>query len=178
MKPRIIQRQAVAQSRLFCIEQVDLEFGNGVKASFEQLKGTGRGGVLVIPMLDEHTLLLVEEYALGVDHYELGFVKGLVDGDEKFEEAAVRELEEEVGFTASHVEVLGDYNLMPAYSNFRNHILVAKNLSVRKREGDEPEPLKLVEWPIARLRALFQHQRFTDARSHLALYLLIDHLRL
>ncbi|MFT5116175.1 MAG: ADP-ribose diphosphatase [Parasphingorhabdus sp.] len=177
MKPEIKRRRTVAESRLFTIQQVDLKFSNGIEATFEQLTGIGQGGVLVVPILDKDTILLVEEYALGVDRYELGFVKGLIDKDESAQQAAVRELEEEVSYTATSIHNVGDYSVMPAYSNFHHHIVIVENLTPKSRTGDEPEPLKLVPWPISELEQLHKHPRFTDARCHLALFLLSNFLQ-
>jgi ADP-ribose diphosphatase len=51
--------------------------------------------VIVVPMLDAQTALLVREYAAGMHRYELGLVKGRIDAGETPEQAADRELKEE-----------------------------------------------------------------------------------
>ena len=93
--PEILNTTPVATSRLFSIEQVELRFSNGTEACFERLVGQGNGAVLVVPMQTEETLLLIREYAVGVECYELSFVKGRVDAGETPEQAAHRELREE-----------------------------------------------------------------------------------
>ncbi len=176
-KPVKLSCATVAKSRLFRIDSVELEFSNGEIRCFEQLIGAGSGAVVVVPMLDEKTLLLLEEYALGTDRYELGFVKGLIEPSESASTAALRELEEETGYTASKLTLLDQVTLMPAYSNFRSHIFLATGLSPCKRQGDEPEPLLQHHWPADQLDALHREPALTDARTHLALYLLERHLR-
>jgi ADP-ribose diphosphatase len=89
--PEITQRKQVAKSRLFAIEQIDLTFSNGEKREYERMQGYGRGAVLIVPMLDNETLLLVREYCAGTHSYELGFPKGLIDEGEIPEQAANRE---------------------------------------------------------------------------------------
>ena len=42
----------------------------------------GHGAVMVVPMLDADTVLLVREYAAGMHRYELGLVKGRIDAGE------------------------------------------------------------------------------------------------
>ena len=60
--PQITARKQVAKSRLFAIEQIDLTFSNGVEREYERMPGAGRGAVMIVPMLDQHTMLLVREY--------------------------------------------------------------------------------------------------------------------
>ena len=64
------------------MERLDLEFGNGERRRYERLHGRGHGAVIVVPMLDDDTVLLVREYAAGVHRYELGLVKGRIDAGE------------------------------------------------------------------------------------------------
>ena len=73
-KPQILESRTVARSRLFEVEELSLRFTNGAEARYERLKGSGRGSVLVVPILEDATLLLVREYAAGMHRYELGFL--------------------------------------------------------------------------------------------------------
>ena len=101
--PQITARKQVAKSRLFAIEQIDLTFSNGVEREYERMPGAGRGAVMIVPMLDQHTMLLVREYCAGTHSYELGFPKGLIDAGESAAEAANRELKEEIGYGAENL---------------------------------------------------------------------------
>ena len=47
----------------------------------------GHGAVVVVPMQDDETVLLVREYAAGMHRYELGLVKGRIDAGETPEQA-------------------------------------------------------------------------------------------
>lgn len=77
-KPKIHERRLVAQTRIFRVEQLDLEFSNGNRRCFERILGR-RGPVLVVPMLDEQTVLLIREYAAGTYSDELRLPKGVVE---------------------------------------------------------------------------------------------------
>ena len=95
-KPTILSVETVARSRLFTVESVDLEFSNGVRRVYERMRPTNREAVMIVPIVDDH-LILIREYAVGTESYELGFSKGLIDPGESVFEAANRELKEEVG---------------------------------------------------------------------------------
>lgn len=42
-KPKITEKSVIAKSRLFQIEQVKLTFSNGVRRTYERMKGSSRG---------------------------------------------------------------------------------------------------------------------------------------
>ena len=172
-KPDITAVTTLARSRLFHIEQVDLRFSNGAEAQFERLQSHSHEAVLVIP-LDGDDLILIREYAVGVEHYELGFPKGRIDAGEDPATAGNRELREEIGYAARDMKHLQRIVMSPAYSNHASHIMLARDLYQAPLQGDEPEPLEQIRWPVQRMWELPLQHDFSDARNHLALYLLSD----
>jgi len=171
--PTIHHKQVVAKSRLFQIEQLDLEFTNGEQRQYERMKGSGRGAVMMVPFCDPEHILLVREYAAGTHSYQLGFPKGLIDPGETAEQAANRELKEEIAHGAETLTPLTTLSMAPAFFNASMHILVAESLYSESLPGDEPEPLEIVSWPIADIDGLLAHEDFNEARSIAAL-LLVD----
>lgn len=169
--PIIHDREIVARSRLFRIEQVHLEFSNSEKRIFERMAGKGRGAVMIVPMIDDHRFYLVREYAAGLHEYQLGFPKGLIDPGETPEEAANRELKEEVGFGAKYLEKLQSVTMAPTFFSAHMHILLAKDLYPEQLVGDEPEPLEIVEWSLNDADQLLARPDFSEARCIAALFL-------
>ncbi|WP_261817398.1 ADP compounds hydrolase NudE [Vibrio gallicus] len=176
-KPKILNKQQVAQSRLFCIEALDLEFSNGEKRTYERMKPSGRDAVMIVPITEQGDLLLVREYAAGTENYELGFPKGLIDAGETPVIAANRELKEEIGFGATHLTPLKEVILAPSYFSSRMTLFLAQDLYPESLEGDEPEPLELIRWPLAQADELLTHLDFCEARSISALMLAQRHLQ-
>lgn len=169
-KPKILKRRLVAQTRIFRVEQLDLEFSNGNRRCFERLLG-GRGSVLVVPMLDVRTVLLIREYAAGTDSYELGLPKGIVEPGEDVLHAAGREIREEIGYGARDLQRLRRVSLAPGYIQHRTHIVLARDLFPEREEGDEPEPIEVVPWALDDLQSLLAREDFSEARSIAALFL-------
>ncbi|STI81674.1 ADP compounds hydrolase [Escherichia coli] len=122
---------------------MDLEFSNGVRRVYERMRPTNREAVMIVPIVDDH-LILIREYAVGTESYELGFSKGLIDPGESVYEAANRELKEEVGFGANDLTFLKKLSMAPSYFFQQNDIVVAQDLYPESLEGDEPEPLPQV----------------------------------
>ncbi len=153
------------------LEELDLEFANGERRLYYRQRATGRGAVVVVPMLDAQTVLLVREYAAGVERYELGLVKGRIDGEETPAQAADRELKEEAGYGARRLDVLRSMTLAPTYMSHRSWLVVARDLYPEKLPGDEPEELEVVPWKLAELDKLMLRDDFSEGRSLAALFI-------
>lgn len=176
--PVIQNAELVAQSRLFKIEQLELEFSNGEQRTYERMKSSGRGAVMVVPIVSQDEFLLVCEYCAGTHSYELGFPKGLIDPGESPKQAANRELKEEIGFGAKRLVKLKTLSMAPSYFNSIMHIYIALDLYPESLVGDEPEPLEVVNWQWNNLEQLIDREDFTEARSVSALYLAKEKLTL
>ncbi len=175
-KPDIIKADIVAESRLFKVESLHLKFSNGEERVYERMRGGNLGAVMVVPMLDADTLLLIREYAAGTHSYELGFPKGLIDPGEDALTAGNRELMEEAGFGANSLTPLKQVSLAPGYFASKMDILLARDLFPEQRVGDEPEPLEVIPWPLNRIDELLEREDFTESRSISALLLTIKWL--
>ena len=178
-KPTILAKKLLAKTRLFRIESLDLQFSNGARRTYERLgRGDpGGGAVLIVPMLDDNTVLLIREYSAGVDRYELGLPKGKTDPGENSLEAANRELKEEVGYGAGKLQQLKSLSVAPGYLEHMTEIVLAENLYAEKLPGDEPEELEVVPWKMDNLNQLFVRDECTEARSIAALFLTREHLK-
>lgn len=159
------------------MERLDLEFGNGERRRYERLHGRGHGAVVVVPMLDDDTVLLVREYAAGVHRYELGLVKGRIDAGETPLQAADRELKEEAGYGARSLQVLRALSLAPTYMSHQTHLVLARDLYPERLPGDEPEELEVVPWRLDRLHELILREDFSEGRSIAALFIAREWLR-
>ncbi len=172
--PKIHKTSQAARSALFLVESLDLEFSNGEQRTFERLASRGYGAVLVVPMLDRDTVLLIREYAAGTERYELGLPKGKVDAGESLIEAANRELKEEVGYGAHDIRLLKSVSLAPGYMGHQTSLLLAQDLYPERLQGDEPEPLEVVPWKLNELDKLLAMDECSEGRSLLALYMARD----
>ncbi|MCR3755300.1 MAG: ADP-sugar diphosphatase NudE [Sodalis sp. Psp] len=169
-KPTIHHVETVAKSRLFTVESIDLEFSNGARRLYERMKPSYHEAVMIVPIIDDH-LLLIREYGVGIEDYELGFPKGLINPGEGMIEAANRELMEEAGFGAQSFTFLLNLSMAPSYFSSRLNIVMAQTLYSKRLQGDEPEPLPVVRWPISRMLALLDEPDFCEARNVSALFL-------
>ncbi len=167
-KPTILSTTTVAQSRLFQIENVHLRFSNGEERHYERLMSRVPEAVMIVGIHND-ALILVKEYAVGIESYTLGFPKGLIDPGESALEAAHRELQEEAGFGAEKLHPITTLTMNPGYTSLVTHIVLAENLYPSALLGDEPEPLEMVRWPLSDLNGLLANPAFRESRSVAAL---------
>ena len=175
-KPKILNSQTLSRTKLFHIEQLDLRFANGVETRYERLVGSPQGAVLIVPMLDDDTFLLIREYAAGIDRYELSLPKGRIEEGEELLTAANREIAEEVGYAANKLHHLTSLSLAPGYVGHFTHVVLARDLYAQPGEGDEPEPLEVVPWRMSELDTLLGREDCTEARSIAALFMAREYL--
>lgn len=175
--PVIHETRVVNEGGRFPVEQLDLEFSNGVRRTYERMRGSGRGAVIVVPLLDAETVLLVREYAAGLHTYELGLPKGRLERGEDVIEGANRELKEEVGYGARDLKIVHRLSLAPTYMSHVTHVVLARDLYPERLEGDEPEELEVVPWKLDRLHELVQRDDCTEGRSIAALFIARELLR-
>ncbi|MES9851985.1 MAG: ADP compounds hydrolase NudE [Candidatus Thiodiazotropha sp. L084R] len=171
IKPKIVSQQLIVETRIFRVEQLGLEFSNGEKRTYERLLGGVRGSVLVIPMLDDDTVLMIREYSAGSQDYQLALPKGRMEEGEDPLQAANREMREEVGYAARALRLLKIFTIAPAYIQHHTYAILAQDLYPDKLTGDEPEPIEVVPWKLSDLDNLLAQPDLTEARSIAALCL-------
>ncbi|MGD8558874.1 MAG: ADP compounds hydrolase NudE [Gammaproteobacteria bacterium] len=174
--PKILASKTIAQTRIFTIEQMQLQFANGEQVEYERVCSSSSGAVLIVPKLDDNTIILIREYCGGVQRYEIAFPKGRIEANESSTESANREIMEEIGYGANKLEFIKSVTVSPGYMSHHTHIVFASDLYEKKLPGDEPEPIEILYWSLDKLDDLLDNEEFTEARSIAALYLLKSRL--
>ena len=169
--PKILGARTIAESRYFSIEELDLEFSNGQRRTYERIPARGYPAVIVVAVNADRELMLIREYAAGFHEIQLTLPKGAADRGETLVQAADRELKEEIGFGARRIRELKHLNLAPGHMGFTIHAMLAEDLYPERLPGDEPEPIELVPWPLARFDELLASDSFCEARAIAALCL-------
>jgi ADP-ribose diphosphatase len=175
--PELKAVRTVAATRFFRVEEMDLRFASGEERTYERLRGGGRAAVIVVAVNEADELMLIREYCAGFHEMQLTLVKGAADIDESIEDAANRELKEEIGMGARNLRFIKNVTVAPGHMGFTINVVLATDLYPERLQGDEPEPPELVTWPLSKLDELLAGEDFREARAIAALSLAIPILR-
>ncbi|HUY63099.1 MAG TPA: NUDIX hydrolase [Acidimicrobiales bacterium] len=130
------------------------------------------GAVAVVPLSDHGTVLLVRQYRPAVDRWLLEIPAGTrdVEGEEPAVTAR-RELAEEMGLSAAHLEQLAVVHNTPGFCDEETVLYLATGLSPTAvdRHGPEEEHIEVVEVAVSELDDLMASGALTDAQTVLGL---------
>ena len=171
--PKILKEKFIFKSRLFNIKQATINFNNKT-LNYEIISGTGRGAVLIVPIINDE-VIFIKEYAAAIDDYMITFPKGKIDKGETIEEAANRELQEEVGYKSKEIKLIKKLYLAPGYIDHMTYVMVAKELSVSSLRGDEPEELEVIRVHRDDIINFLDKNEIIDSRVHAALNIIENH---
>ncbi|UCE00390.1 MAG: NUDIX hydrolase [Chloroflexota bacterium] len=129
------------------------------------------GAVTLIPINSDGKLLFVRQYRHAVGRMLLELPAGTLDAGEKPEDCALREIREETGMSASRLEKVGEFFLVPGYSTEYMYIYLASGLQSAPLPGDEDEFITVEAVDLARIPELISKGDLRDAKSLAALFL-------
>lgn len=125
---------------IFTLKQFEINV-NGTSAKRDVLEHSP--AVCMLTKVNDK-FLFVKQLRAGIMDYTLELPAGLVDDDESPEKTAIRELQEETGYTAS--KIIHFYSLypVPAYCNEIVHFFYLADLSESSLPKDWDEDLSVV----------------------------------
>jgi ADP-ribose pyrophosphatase len=123
------------------------------------------GACVVIPLLDNGDVVLERQFRYPIGKTLIEFPAGKLDAGEDPLICALRELQEETGYTASQWAYAGCMHLAIAYSTEIIHIYFARGLSAGPRKLDEGEFLDVFTAPAQQLIDWCADGTVTDAKT-------------
>jgi ADP-ribose pyrophosphatase len=137
--------------------------------------------VAVVPVLDDgDTVVLVRQYRGPLDREVEEIPAGLCDiPGEAPEQTARRELAEEVGLEAGHLELLVAFHPSPGFSDQFVRVYLATELTevAPDRQGVEEAHLEVTTLSLAELEGAIAAGRLEDAKTLIGLLRARHHLR-
>ncbi|NQV15642.1 NUDIX hydrolase [bacterium] len=128
------------------------------------------GAVVVVPFLNEKTLIMERQYRYFPDRVFYELPAGKTDPGEDFLTTGKRELLEETGFEAEKWTFLS--HLYPAigYADEKMTVYAAQDLSFRGIDRDQDEFLEIIEMPLNEAMEMLRRGEITDAKTMVGLF--------
>ena len=128
------------------------------------------GAAAVVPIDDEGRVVLVRQYRHATHSWLLEVPAGKLDhAGESPEDCARREVEEETGYRAEHLESLGWIWVTPGYSDEKIWLYLARKLTPTERALQPDEVLTVETWPLGEAVRRAESGEIVDAKSVCAL---------
>jgi ADP-ribose pyrophosphatase len=129
------------------------------------------GAVAILPLLDGDRLVLVRNTRHAVGEALLELPAGTLEPPEPPVECAARELAEETGYRAAHIEPLCEFFTSPGVMSERMHLFVADGLTPGPTELQPGEELHTEIVPVAEALRWAETGALPDGKTVLALLL-------
>lgn len=169
---KTIQRKEIFKGKIFDVVVDDVELPNGLGQAKRELI-FHKGAVCVLAITPEGKLILVKQYRKAIEKisYEIPAGKLEVGEAGSEEEAALRELEEETGYTSPELTLLYDFYSAIGFCNERLRLYLADNLIKveNPRPQDVDEVIELYEVTVEEALDMVASGDICDAKTIMAI---------
>ena len=159
-----LKRELVAKGAIIDYYQDTMQIPNGNVARWDLIDH--KGAAAVVAVRDDGKLLMVRQYRNALERETLEIPAGGLNGrEEPTELAAMRELEEETGYTCDQVELLNSIYTTVAFCNEKIDIYLARNLKPGKQHLDEDEYLHVEAYTLEELKQMIFDCKIQDSKT-------------
>lgn len=172
---QIVSRRILARGRRFDFEEVVVRSADGAEHVRQHVRHPG--AVCLVPLrqgAEGPMVVMVRNYRAAIEEWLLELPAGTLEPGEAPEACGARELEEETGYRASTLTLLGRFQTSPGLSDELMWLYAARGLEQVGQHLDEGEELEVEELPLAEALALARGGGITDGKSILGLLLAQD----
>ena len=134
------------------------------KTAIDFVRIDGLDWANIIPITPDNQVVLIRQYRHGSDEYTLEIPGGCVEIGEDPALSAVRELEEETGFTSQDVEYLGTIRPNPALLSNRCYLYLARGAILKgKQKLDSGEDIEVLLKPLNEVLSMVKKGEISHA---------------
>lgn len=166
---KTINSEKIYNGKIIEVQIDEVQLPDGKTSKRELVKHPG--AVAVIPITKENKIVLVEQYRKPLEKSIIEIPAGKVDKGEDPEITAVRELEEETGYTTSELSFVTSFYTSPGFADEFMQIFITDELKPVQapRKKDEDEFLEVMELTLDEAKQLVEEERIHDAKTNYAI---------
>lgn len=163
-----LSEKMVFNGILIDVSHMQVRLPNGETAAREIVYH--KGAAAIVPVDADGNVYMVRQHRVAVDLMTLEIPAGKLDfvGEDPYA-CAVRELEEETGLRAEHMELLTHVVTTPGFCTERIGLYLATGLSQHEDHPDPDEFLHVVKLPLSQAVSRVMSGEFRDAKTALGL---------
>jgi len=169
MSHKLLKRDYVHRGKVFDVSLS--RFMSEAKGEVEIEIVHHNGGAGTLPVFEDGSVALVRQWRYPLARYSLEISAGRIERGQTPEETAARELEEEMGYRASELRKIGEFNVAPGFCEERLFVYIATGLEACKQNLDDDEEIDVVRMPFAEALARVHSGEIDDAKSIITLLL-------
>jgi ADP-ribose pyrophosphatase len=169
VKARLLERRRVYDGKVVAVDVDEIEEPGGVRAVREVLRHPG--SVAVLAVHHDGRLVLVRQYRYPVDDDVWELPAGRLDPGEAPEEAARRELVEEVGLEADALERICVFYTTPGFCDEVMYLFRATGLTSVTARPEEDERIEPREVTLEEARAMIDRGELREGKTLVAVLL-------
>ncbi|MEK4485324.1 NUDIX hydrolase [Psychrobacillus sp. FSL H8-0484] len=171
------QSDLIYKGRIITLQVDEVLLPNGKTSNREIVKHPG--AVAVIALTKDKKIVLVEQYRKALERSLVEIPAGKIEPGEPPEVTALRELEEETGYTASKLQYVQSFATSPGFADEIIHLYFAENIEklTVKADLDEDEFVELMHVSMEEMEDLITNKQVYDAKTAFAFLWLKDYLK-
>jgi len=147
---------------------------NGIEKIY--IRGIRKDYSTIVPFVSKDEILIIKSYRHLVDSIEIEVPSGYIDEGETAKQAAIRELEEETGYTAKDIISIGSYTLDYSMFKQKGNIFIAYDLDKEKEQSlGIMEKIDVEIIKIKEIEKLLLRGKISNAASIVAFYRALDY---
>ncbi len=171
-EPGKVSSRRAYSGRIINLDVDTVRFPDGSIGELEMIRHPGASAIVPFvsdPDGEDPQILLIKQYRYAAEQFIYEVPAGRLDAGEAPLACARRELTEETGCTAAHVEFLFTMFTTPGFTDEKIHVFAATGLS-QGEHGREPDEFMTVEaMPISRALELIRDGVIKDAKTALSI---------
>lgn len=175
---KTISKTPKYDNKRLSLEEHVVAFDNGNTGIFPIIRFPANGGAMVA-IVRAGKVLLLREYKYAVGEEIITLPAGYMDEGETPEQAAHREVKEEIGREGLTLHGLGKIHPIPANSQVANHLFIAFGGHAGEATPEDGEQNLKQEWvPLAEAEAMALDGRITHAPAVVTLLKAAHYMRI
>ncbi len=170
---KTISKESIYKGKIIEVEKHKVSLPNNETAYREVVKHNG--AVAICALTPDQQVILVKQYRKALEQELLEIPAGKLEPGEDRESAAMRELEEETGYKAKKLTLIGEIYGTPGFSNEKISVYFADNLVEGKVNLDEDEFVEKVLYSLDDVKKAVEARTIEDAKTFIAFQHLLLH---